>query len=204
MTDRQIILLLPILLQKSSKVLRKRIKGNTTILRLAFWIHRSMPTTCHLSNIRLVNVGAPQTQVLDTVNFFHKNGEFTSVKYGDIGHPLQILCPLYPERTVTSIRVIKKFSSGHAPTLLGIKLSGLNSFEGKVIFKPDEIRTDMMVMRMFEVFNVIWRSVPMKQKLTPYAYTFKICAISKNAGLMEFVANATESLVIKTHLAVLY
>jgi len=194
MTDRQIILLLPILLQKSSKVLRKRIKGNTTILRLAFWIHRSMPTTCHLSNIRLVNVGAPQTQVLDTVNFFHKNGEFTSVKYGDIGHPLQILCPLYPERTVTSIRVIKKFSSGHAPTLLGIKLSGLNSFEGKVIFKPDEIRTDMMVMRMFEVFNVIWRSVPMKQKLTPYAYTFKICAISKNAGLMEFVANATESL----------
>eukprot|EP00954_Amorphochlora_amoebiformis_P000858 66132-Amorphochlora_amoeboformis.AAC.1 len=48
----------------------------------------------------------------------------------------------------------------------------------------------MMIMRMFEIFNVLWRSA--RLPITPYSYTFKIVATDEHSGVMEFIERSEE------------
>mmetsp|Transcript_20526 Transcript_20526/g.30719 ORF Transcript_20526/g.30719 Transcript_20526/m.30719 type:complete len:1305 (+) Transcript_20526:131-4045(+) len=189
MTLRQIMLLLPILLQKKSQQLRKHLLRNMTILRAAFWLHRSTFSLVHQYYVKTINTQAPFMQKCSTVNFFHTKLRLGEI-YGNPEDPVEILCPIFPERTVSEVRVIKQFVSGHGPLLLGIRLQGLPFLEQRVIYKPDEVRSDMMIMKMFEIFNVLWRDAQLQ--VTPYSYTFKIVATGQCAGIMEFIENAVE------------
>ena len=188
MTERQMDLFLPILLQTPSLCVKERILGSLFLLRRSFWLLGCMPTTFHASYGKAIITSAPLAQKRATAAFFRSDFQVNDV-YGE-DEPLAILCPLYPERVVTRARVERKFVSGHGPALLGLKLHGFPTLDAKVIYKPDEIRSDMMVMRMFEVFNNLWLAAELKQM--PYAYTYGIVALSESSGVMEFIENACE------------
>ncbi len=191
MTESQIILFLPILLQQESAMMRYRLSHSMNLLRRSFWMLRSMTTTIHTSYTSVILTESPLIQKQNTSDFFRNGDNDFQVDevYGETS-PLEILCPIYPERTISQVQVLRKFVSGHGPCLLGLKAHGFPSLDSKVIFKPDEMRSDMMIMRMFQIFNNIWKASSLK--MMPYSYTFEIVCMSDKSGVMEFIDNSEE------------
>ncbi|KAL6045030.1 Phosphatidylinositol 4,5-bisphosphate 3-kinase catalytic subunit gamma isoform [Balamuthia mandrillaris] len=58
----------------------------------------------------------------------------------------------------------------------------------KIVFKNDDIRSDMMVELMLGVFNLLWQSSGLEKKL--HAVTFHVCPIAPGAGFMQFMENS--------------
>lgn len=85
----------------------------------------------------------------------------------------------------------KVFASGHAPCLLALEYhtNGKGApAPSRIMLKDDDVRSDTMVLVMFEVFNALWLSSGLLLK--PELITFRCIPGGTNFGFMEFVENS--------------
>jgi hypothetical protein len=121
--------------------------------------------------------------------------------FANIGEKLQVSGSLvavenvsHPSRDngvpIVSISTLKKFASGHAPLLLL-----LNYQDGSgdcMVYKNDDLRTDLMVCSMFRVFNALWRcNSNSGREIAASALAFNVYPLSVSCGMMEFVSEST-------------
>mmetsp|Transcript_21746 Transcript_21746/g.53230 ORF Transcript_21746/g.53230 Transcript_21746/m.53230 type:complete len:1384 (+) Transcript_21746:89-4240(+) len=202
MSYRQVVLLLPVLLQVENQELVERLRTDMELLRITYWLEKSEAVEMDNAYKSITAVKTPRILCHNTRSFFKDDMKIEDHEIDEKGYTnkefskLKILCPLLVPRMVSHIDVDRVMLSGHHPCLISCQFSGIYSpcLDGRLFFKPDEVRSDMMVMRMFEVLNVMWKAAysKMKDKLTPYAYVFDICAMTKSCGLMERVENAVD------------
>lgn len=91
-------------------------------------------------------------------------------------------------RLVDSVRVVKRFASGHAPTLLELGTPGGDVI--RMVFKSDDLRPDHNACTMFRVFNALWLRAHTRRHTVVSALPFAVYPLSASVGLMEFVADS--------------
>ena len=101
---------------------------------------------------------------------------------------LEILDPIWNRGKVKTVEVTKVFASGHAPCLLKLTYHDPKVEPSKIMIKDDDVRSDMMVLIMFDIFNALWESSGLYLK--PELITFRVIPGGPNFGFMEFVENS--------------
>eukprot|EP00468_Gymnochlora_sp_CCMP2014_P008235 CAMPEP_0167762246 /NCGR_PEP_ID=MMETSP0110_2-20121227/12653_1 /TAXON_ID=629695 /ORGANISM="Gymnochlora sp., Strain CCMP2014" /LENGTH=1626 /DNA_ID=CAMNT_0007649083 /DNA_START=62 /DNA_END=4938 /DNA_ORIENTATION=+ len=194
LTLDEMFLLLPWLIteKKLLKAVKRRLDSTRALLRRAHWLRlakMNMPSAM-IDHVGLLSMGASKA-----FNFFCKRllqGFNEEDEFFD-DKEMHMYSPSWPEVEIMEIKVKKKFDSGNAPALLHCKLLGFQDFKPyPLMFKPDDIRSDMCVTKCFGVFNKIWEmSKPLYEVFTPFAYTFECVPIIESVGVMEFIQGAT-------------
>mmetsp|Transcript_26230 Transcript_26230/g.51329 ORF Transcript_26230/g.51329 Transcript_26230/m.51329 type:complete len:1539 (-) Transcript_26230:166-4782(-) len=192
LTENEMFILLPWLLncKELLRPVRKRLLLSRRLMRRGWWLRLSEFEMVHTHARFYLNEFQKTLGMTKAYKFFcemlAKNCEEDN-KFLD----WQFFCPIWPEWDVTEVVVKKKFSSGNAPSLLSCKLAHLEAFSSPLMYKPDDIRSDMCVVHSFQVFNKIWaQSRPMYGRWVPNVYTFECCPMTKGVGVMEFIRNA--------------
>lgn len=103
---------------------------------------------------------------------------------------------------ISEIRVVKKFSSGHAPSLLNLTFA--NGAKDAMVYKKDDLRysktwgffllrpqklhtrTDLMACSLFGLFNALWRI----GRVRASAKEFGVFPLTREVGLMSFVGDS--------------
>jgi len=89
---------------------------------------------------------------------------------------------------IKKMKVLKVFPSGHKPCLCEFTYEDDAYPPQKIVFKTDDVRPDLMVETMFEVFNRIWKNAGIINKT--HLLTFKVIPGGDKYGLIEFVENS--------------
>eukprot|EP01105_Mastigella_eilhardi_P016750 TRINITY_DN3837_c0_g1_i11.p1 TRINITY_DN3837_c0_g1~~TRINITY_DN3837_c0_g1_i11.p1 ORF type:complete len:529 (-),score=96.36 TRINITY_DN3837_c0_g1_i11:343-1893(-) len=103
-------------------------------------------------------------------------------------HGMQVFDPIFgkPDH-LEKMEVMKVFDSQAKPCLM--KLSYTASAPSLFIFKcGDDLRRDLMVQVMFNIFNSVWDCSGLELK--PHAFTYRVVPVSRDRGLIELVSNA--------------
>jgi len=127
------------------------------------------------------------TKLEHTWKFFHELSTRFPLTKGERYTDLDLVDPVWQAGTVTSVEVTKVFLSGHNPCLLQLTYASPIP-PRSIMFKDDDIRPDMMVSVIFDVFNTLWRGSGLKSR--PELVTFKVVPASPSFGFMEFVENS--------------
>ncbi len=197
LSEDEMSVLLPWLITLKKAPLREAVetwlKKSARLRRCGWWLRMSEFDTAHGAYL------FRQHQPAGTIN---SRSFFTSTltnrcETGDEHQGLRVYVPIWPKWDVSDIKVVRKFSSGHAPSLLECTLQGLPNMKQLLMFKPDDIRSDFCVLQVFRLLNIIWKQTPpLHHKFTPHAFIYDICPMSpggrSEAGVMEFVNNAEQ------------
>jgi len=190
LTEDEMTLLLPMLLssERHSKAVLRRLEKSSWLMRRAKWLKLAQFDFPAGMFNHALTAGATNAYrfFCQTLNReLAENMEFDEDELG-------MYCPIWPERPISYLKVVKKFDSGNAPALLKCKLAGLGDIEAPLMYKPDDIRSDMCVLNCFGVFNKIWGlSKPLYMGFIPHAYTFDCCPMTEEVGVMEFIQQST-------------
>lgn len=142
----------------------------------------------YLSNASFLAATDAETR---THAFFAARAAEFPLKVGDAWDGLDILDPVWGLGRVQKVSVTKVFASGHAPCLLSLEYhaNGKGALPpSRIMLKDDDVRSDTMVLVMFEVFNALWLSSGLLVK--PELITFRCIPGGPNFGFMEFVENS--------------
>jgi len=191
LSEEEMELLLPWLLTLPGlkDIVRRRLKASRRLIRKGFWLR--------LADFQMLPHGPffvtelnQTTGMTNSINFFCRR-LVQECEENYVFQDEQLYCPIWPEWDVCTIKVKKKFSSGNAPSLLHCKLEGLTSFTHPLMFKPDDIRSDMCVMHSFGIFNQIWKqSKPLFKRFSARVFTFDCCPMAQSVGVMQFIQGA--------------
>eukprot|EP01125_Pyxidicula_operculata_P017611 TRINITY_DN6186_c0_g1_i1.p1 TRINITY_DN6186_c0_g1~~TRINITY_DN6186_c0_g1_i1.p1 ORF type:complete len:1077 (-),score=225.92 TRINITY_DN6186_c0_g1_i1:285-3515(-) len=124
-------------------------------------------------------------------NFFmslKKNFKDLTVGYTN-NTRLDIVDPFQPEvrLRINKVEVVKVLESKSRPLLIEFTMS--NNSKSKVILKlGDDLRKDMFIQTMFEVFNSLWSKSNLVDK--PFLFTYKCLPLTEDYGFIQFVENA--------------
>jgi len=168
-------------------VLHDRLNKHPAAAQLAFWCMQAklkMASRYHQNEAFL-----PDNPLFEATRawFAARSAEFP-LKKGQKWDDLKILDPIWHAGTIKTVEVTKTFASGHAPCLLNVTYHEAGVAPQKLMLKADDVRSDMMVLVMFEVFNVLWLSSGLQTH--PELLTFRVVPGSDTYGFMEFVENS--------------
>lgn len=150
LSNKQVLRTLPLLLMRRHGAVLRLLQSDVDLTRRAFWTMNCVPGLVHSEYTRFVMSTAPTAILSRTLRFFQRDFEL-----GETHSNLDIFCPLFPARTVSEVRIVKKFTSGHGPMLAEMRFNGLPSLPVDVIYKPDDCRADAACVSMFRFFNQV-------------------------------------------------
>jgi len=189
LSDEFVALYLPIFLQMPTliDVLHDKITKSAQLKQLAYWCVRS---ELKMANIYLNNKTflGDTTDLDNTYEFFKVLAAKFPLTKGQKFASLSLCDPVYFRGKVKEIEVTKVFLSGHNPCLLTLTYEDSAIPPSKIMFKDDDIRSDMMVCTIFNVFNSMWQGSALQSE--PQLITFKVVPAGPGFGFMECVENS--------------
>jgi hypothetical protein len=120
-----------------------------------------------------------EEELLPTIALFENCPNFEVVPKGAVNP--------FDGSEVSKVTVVKKFVSGHAPTL--IRVESVDGVERLIVLKRDDLRPDFAVVSMFQCFNFLWQLSGSRVN----ALVFGVIPLTPELGLMEYV-DASEPL----------
>ncbi|KAH3766591.1 phosphatidylinositol 3-kinase [Pelomyxa schiedti] len=106
-----------------------------------------------------------------------------------VWRPKRVYDPLFGAVIpIDKIEVIKVFDSQAKPCLMSISFSTLMPPKTFIYKTGDDLRKDLAVEVMFEVFNSLWDCSGLTIK--PHAFTYYVVPTGPNRGLIEFIENS--------------
>eukprot|EP01129_Flabellula_baltica_P014581 TRINITY_DN7014_c0_g1_i1.p1 TRINITY_DN7014_c0_g1~~TRINITY_DN7014_c0_g1_i1.p1 ORF type:complete len:602 (-),score=118.32 TRINITY_DN7014_c0_g1_i1:968-2659(-) len=125
----------------------------------------------------------------ETYNFFQEEAAKFPLTEGDVYENLQLVDVVYGQNSpIVKLEVQKVFASGHKPCLVEMTYEDPEIPPSRIVFKDDDLRPDLMVENLFEVFNFLWRISGLP--IEPVLITFKVVPGGESFGLMEFVEDS--------------
>jgi len=130
----------------------------------------------------------PEQTVTDTFRFFEELAK-RELRPGDVIPAPNIADLVFGETVpITELNVKAVFSSKTKPALISLKYAhGLEA--RSIVFKTgDDVRKDMLVMNLFDLFNTLWKCSYLSP--VPFVYRYEVVPLSDDSGALEFISNS--------------
>lgn len=137
----------------------------------------------------LFDISLEETNTLRLVDWFRSHEQY-------LGSEVRNLRMLHPftGQAVDAFVVKKVFSTNARPMLIELRSDAEGHLMPDIITKMgDDLRVDLLVMTMFQVFNTLWfkNSFRFTNGQMPYAVTYGVLPFNNEKGVIEAVPNVT-------------
>mmetsp|Transcript_10675 Transcript_10675/g.11737 ORF Transcript_10675/g.11737 Transcript_10675/m.11737 type:complete len:561 (+) Transcript_10675:58-1740(+) len=176
---------LPLLLQIASvrSAVIERLNRSPRLKTHMLWLARA---GCHMCEEYKT---IPQTSRVKRTAKFYNDLIINRKNEGDRYTDLRILDPVFNKcAIVTDVYVKKVFVSRSAPVLLMVHYKKKKLLPKKMMFKRDDMRSDVSVELVFSIFNTLWQSASLGDVLK--VYTAKVVPCGPKFGFMEYIENS--------------
>jgi len=169
-------------------VLKERIKSSRKLRSFGFWLYKASVAMCEeykelsdsISFTFLWCCFSPNLwsdpKLVRSADFIEERAKIMPQE-GNTWDGLKLRDPVYYVRsTLSQVKVTKVFASGHAPCLMELQFKKKRKIPKKIVFKDDDLRPDLMVVTICQIFNELWSNSGLEKK--PHILTFGLNFLS--------------------------